>query len=102
MNLQEIGKEFLETLKLSAAELGREIQDDGNELQAYVEQRLPLLTMAMAEPGFMEVMEVEGNNLLMKAGLLAVDRADAIDARMRDMAMGALQMAVRTAVTGGV
>lgn len=102
MDVKQIGEQFLETLKLSAVEMGRELKDDGQELQAYIEQRLPLVAMAITEPGFMEVMEVEGNNLLLKAGLVAVDRADAVDQRMRDMAMGALQMAVRAAVTGGV
>jgi hypothetical protein len=74
-----------------------EMKDDGQEILDYMSQRLPLVAMAIAEPGFMEILEVEANNLLLKSSLLAVDRADSIDSRLRDMVTGALQMAVRVA-----
>ena len=98
MDISQISQGLLDSVKLQATEIGMEMKGDSKEVQDYIEQRLPLVAMAISEPGFMEILKVEANNLLLKSSLLAVDRADAIDSRLRDMATGALHMAVRVAI----
>lgn len=101
MNARQLGEDMLMVLKDNAKALGVELEGDRDELVAYLEARLPQVALAVSEPGFMEVLQVEANSLMLKAGLMAVNRADAIDERMKDIAYGALNMAIRTAATGG-
>lgn len=102
MDARALGHELLATLRTQAEEVALEVRGDGQEILDWLEVRLPQVAMAVTEPGFMEVLEVETNSLLLKSGLMAVNRADALDARLKDMAMGALHMALRAAATGGV
>ena len=97
MSINETSQQLIDSLKLQAESFGQEMKGDNQEIVLYLNQRLPLVAMAISEPGFMEILEVESNNLLLKASLLAVDRADSIDSRLKDMLMGAMQMALRAA-----
>lgn len=102
MDNRQLAHELLESLRVHAKEMELEVRADGQLMLDYLEVRLPQVALAVSEPGFMEVLEVETNSLLMKAGLMAVNRADAFDARLKDMAMGAMHMALRAAATGAL
>ena len=98
MASNEASQDLIDSLKLQAAAFGQEMKGSNEEMVLYLNKRLPMVAMAVSEPGFMEILEVESNNLLLKASLVAVDRADSIDSRLKDMLMGAMQMAIRASV----
>lgn len=83
---------FLEMLKQHGKELGEELKGDLTSVQDYVAARMANLSIAVAEPGFPEVLKAERDNVALKVASRSVMRADALDARLLAFISGALSM----------
>jgi len=90
--LEQIWTEVLAALRAQAEELGEELGAAVDEAGAYAAARTHHLSMMLnnGEPGFAEAVIVERDNVALKAGLLAVNRADSVDARFHSVLGGML------------
>lgn len=98
--LEQIWNELIEQLRTEAAALGEELGEAVEDAAAYAAERTRHLAniLASGEPGFGEAVTVERDNVALKAGLLAVDRADALDERFKSTMAGMMD-ALATALS---
>ncbi len=90
-----IKDEFGKLLSESAARLGRGLSDSTENIKAYAEERMLHLSTIIDEPGYAEVLLAERDNVALRAGMAAVDAADAADAELRGAILGALAIGAR-------
>ena len=87
-------KHELEALLTDAiAETGASLQQGAAELAAYAAERAAHLATLVDDPGFQEAVRAERDAVALKAGITAVQQADAADARIVGVIQGALALA---------
>lgn len=99
MDLNQLWSEFLNQLSAEAEAAGRDALDAGTDVAEYAAQRAEHL--AQFEPGntpnYGELVEAELRNVGMRAGIVAAEQGDAVDARINGILQGALQFAANAA-----
>lgn len=88
-------QDFKELLERTLQETGAELDQAVDEVALYMADRTAHLSTLVGQPGFQEAVIAERDNVAMFAGLLAVDLADATDARIVGVIQGALAMAAK-------
>ena len=84
----------LEQLLIAAAErLGRTLES--SDLRNYISERMLHLSNIVAEPGYMEALIAERDNVALQAGLELVDAADAADRELIGLISGGLALGAR-------
>lgn len=94
-NADTMARDFVELLRQNAVETGRELASDLDEIRVYTASRMAHLAAIAGEPGFREALVAERDNVALKAAGRAINRADAVDARLVGMVEGALGIASR-------
>ena len=92
MNLAE---EFTRTLRETAWRLGVELNTNLDEVQAYAAEQMAALALTVDEPGYSDILEAAGLNVILKAAGEAVESADAIDRELYGTVIGLLGMGAR-------
>lgn len=75
------------------AETGVSLQVGAAELAAYAAERSAHLATLVGDPGFMLAVRAERDAVSLRAGITAVQQADAADARIVGVIQGALSFA---------
>ncbi len=88
----DIQEEFRKLLGDAAAETGREFAVTKDELATYMHERALHLSTIVGEPGYDQAVRAERNNVALRAGIIASDAADAVDARLLGLLGGALRI----------
>jgi hypothetical protein len=78
----DIKTQLIDLFKNAAAETGQQLRFDSANLAAYTAERAAWLATLAGQPGFDEAMIAERDNALLRAGIAAVDNADALDNRI--------------------
>ena len=94
----DIGKELVDLLKDELELTGRCLKGGGLNLSRYVADRAKHLSKIIGQPGFDLALEAERDNVMAKATMQLVDEADAADARLLNLLLGALTLAARLLV----
>jgi len=76
-----------------AEQTGRSLGNDAKVIGAYAAQRAAVLATLVDQPGFEDAVLAERDNVVIKAGIAATKRGDAIDQRL----IGIIQGTLRTA-----
>jgi len=92
MSLQNDFKELLED---ALEETGVEVEKNLDEVSEYAAARAQHLSTIVGEPGFMQAVRAERDNVAIEAGLATVDTAEAVDARIRGVLQGALSIGAK-------
>lgn len=94
---KQAADEFVNVVAESAKRLGRTLKGNLDEVRAYAAERMQKLAQiaAAGEPGYAEALVDARDNLMLKAGLEAIDGADAWDAELWGTAGGALALGAR-------
>ena len=79
-------------LKNALRETGRDAQANLDEVRVYTAQRLIHLATCVGQPGYEEALVAEKDNVLLKAGIAAVNVADAADAKIIGIVVGAMSV----------
>lgn len=93
MNPENLNLEDL--LKNSAEELGLEIKGGAKALAAYAAERTSYLSLLVGQPGFEQAVVAERANVALRAGILAIDTADAAQSRFIGVIQGALSIGAK-------
>lgn len=83
-----VGEEFERLLTEAGQRLGKQIVTTG--LREYAHERMLHLANIVDQPGYLEALEAERDNMILKAGIGAVNMADAADAEIIGIISGAL------------
>ena len=94
--LQRIGEEILALISQQAIWVGEDLVEDLESVASYAGARARLLAIGVNEPGFDQAVRAERDSLLLMAAVRSTDRADEVDARVRDVAERALRLAAVT------
>lgn len=94
-DINQIGQDFIDLLKRNAAEVGLELKGDLQAIADYAAARAQHLSESVGEPGFDEALVAERDNVILFSASTAIDRADAVDARILGLVEGALAMGAR-------
>ena len=97
----DLVQEFTTLLQTEAAELGVSLGAAADEVAIYTEERLTHLASIVGEPGYMEAVKAEQDNILLFALARSIDEADAADARLMGIVRGSLAIGVRALVMAG-
>lgn len=97
MNLAD---EFLNLITDEANTLGRELSVDLQELREYAAERMLHLSTIVGEPGYMEAVRAERDNVALKAGLVLTEQADQYDSILVGTIGGALGIAAKAIAAG--
>ena len=100
MSASKASNEFMDSLKASLKETGRKIDVDLEEVRVYAASQMTQLALAVGEPGYDRAVIAARDNVAMKAGLLAVAHADAIDSRIVGVIQGSLFVGARILAGG--
>lgn len=76
-----------------ATETGKSLAQSAGDLATYTAERAQHLAGIYSEPGFREAVIAERDNVALKAGIAAVDEADALDQRFLGLIDGILSTA---------
>lgn len=68
------------------------VVDNVEHVARYAAERAAHLASIIGEPGYAEAVEIEVQNVALRAGISAVDSADAADAQIVGIITGALKM----------
>lgn len=82
----ELSAMLIEQLKAT----GSSLKDDLDSVRAYAAERMAHLATCVGQPGYLEAVEAEAQNVAMEAAARAIDQADAADARAVAIIQGAL------------
>ena len=91
--MEQAWEAFIEMARAQADELGLDLVAAGQDVAEYAAARAAHLATLIGQPGFSMAMRAEADNVILKAGILAVDQGDAADRRIKDTISGALGMA---------
>lgn len=101
--MDTIGGDFLDLVVNAAKETGVELATDASEIAAYAADRSRHLSSIVGQEGFREALIAERDNVALKAGIAAVDAAEAADRRILGVLEGGLSLGARAlAGIGGV
>lgn len=100
--LQALANNVVEQADASAQRLGVKLVADREMIRAYARSRLAHLSDVLYrnEPGYGEVLAIEGSNVGMEALGRALDTADVVDRELLGTIIGALGTAARIAAGG--
>lgn len=90
---QQVTDAFLRLLEQAAKDTGADLADKSAKLADYAAARAAHLATLVDDPNFADVVIVERDNILLQAGISAVNAGDAVDTRIRSVVQGALTMA---------
>lgn len=93
--LRLLGADIVAQIQAEAGKLGKELNADLESVALYAGERADHLSLAIGEPGFQAGLRAERDNVLLRAALTAVSRADQIDARILAVAQGSIALAAR-------
>lgn len=71
------------------------------EIAAYAAERADSLALAVGEPGYDEALIAARDSVALKAGIVAVDEADEVDANILGLIAGLLAFAARSIASLG-
>lgn len=94
----DVGKELGDALAGAASRLGKSLQGNMDELRTYAAERMLHLSTLIGQPGYQEALVAERDNVVLKAGLLAVEGADAADAELVGVITGAMAVGARALI----
>lgn len=94
-----IVEEFKLTLQAASKRLGRHLTEDMNQVGHYAGVRMQFLATIVDEPGFALALVAERDSVAIRAGISTVDAADAADAELRGVILGALAIGARALAT---
>lgn len=95
MDTQVVVDEFTDQLRVLARETGRDLGSGSARLNAYAGERIEHLSRIAGEPGFEEAVRAEAHNIMLEAGMLAVEAADRADERVRLAVQATVRFAAR-------
>ena len=90
---QQVTDAFLRLLEQAAKDTGADLAGKSAELADYAASRAAHLASLVDDPQFSSVLVVERDNIVLRAGISAVNAGDAVDTRIRSIVQGALTMA---------
>lgn len=90
-----IAEEFADQLQEAGNRLGKSFQASSEEIREYAAARLLHLSALVGQAGYMEALIAERDNVALKVGILAVDRADEADREIIGFIGGALAIGAR-------
>lgn len=82
-------------LEESAKELGLEIKGGAQALAVYAAERTSYLSLLVGQPGFEQAVVAERANVALRAGIAAIDTADAAQSRFLGVIQGALSIGAK-------
>ncbi len=91
----DFGEDFKALLKDAFDEAGKELRIDLNALALYAQERAAHLATLAGQPGFELALRAERDNVTLRAGIAAVEQADATDQRIVGLIHGALGIAAK-------
>lgn len=96
---QTYASQLTDLLKANALAEGAELKGDLQAAELYTANTiLPQLSLALAQPGYQEALVAARDDVALKYAGLAVDAADALDARIVGIVQGALGIASRALI----
>ena len=93
--------DFMDSLKASLAETGRDLGADLDKVRAKAAEQMAMLALSAGEPGYGRAVIAARDNVAMAAGLAAVRDADAADARIIGVIQGSLFFGAKVIAGGG-
>jgi hypothetical protein len=94
--MTDYSEDLVDALKATANRLGKHLPDNMlAKLRAYAAQRMEHLAQIVGQPGFEQAVEAEAQNVGMMGSIQAVSAADAVDAELKGIIVGALTVAAR-------
>ena len=90
-----IDMEFRRLLEGVGDRLGRQFAGDLDDVQAYASERMLHLSAILDQPGYGEALVAERDNVALRAGIAAVETADAVDREVLGTIAGALAIGAR-------
>lgn len=97
-SLDTIKNDFAAMLIEQLKSAGSSLKDDLEAVRAYAAERMAHLAKCVGEPGYLEAVKAEAQNVAMEAAARAIDQADATDARLLGIIQGALAIASKALV----
>lgn len=91
--MSSVADEFVLLIQSAAKELGKSV--NASRVRALAENKMVQLAAAVGQPGYDQALIAARNTVAMELGLEAVSVADAADAQLRGVIMGALSMGAR-------
>jgi len=82
-------------LSTSAEELGLELEGTARDLAVYAAERTAYLSTLVGQPGFEQAVVAERANVALRAGIAAIDSADAAQSRFLGVIQGALSIGAK-------
>lgn len=90
IDFNAMGQALVDLLKQNAVDLGIELKGDLKGAADVAATKMQELQAALGEPGYNRALEAAADSVVCKLADRAIDRGDAIDARLQAMAQGAL------------
>lgn len=94
-SLERIGEDLVGLIVDQAREVGQAVADDLDAVALYASQRADHLSLVLAsgEPGFEDALVAERDNVVLRAAVASVERADDLDSRILTVASRAIRIA---------
>jgi uncharacterized YccA/Bax inhibitor family protein len=93
--MSKVADDFVALIKDQAAEIGRDLGDNLEEVRQYAASRMLHLSAIIEQPGYLEAVRAERDNVALKLGLAAVAVGDAADQRLIGAIGGAIALGAR-------
>lgn len=94
-NLDTIKNELAAMVIDQAKGAGVELKADLDGVRAYAAERMTHLSSCVGQPGYIEAVQAEAQNVAMEAAIRAIDQADSADARLVAIVQGALAVGAK-------
>ena len=91
----ELATDIESLLRGIATSAGKQIEADAASLRQYIAEQMIMLSAATGQPGFEEALEASKDSVLLRAGILAVNSADATDAAIVSVIVAGLTTGAR-------
>lgn len=92
--------DFMGVLEDTLKETGRELRVSVADLRQRAGEQMALLALAAGEPGYERAVVAARDNVLLLAGIEAVEHADAVDSRIIGVVQAGLFMGARVLAAG--
>lgn len=93
--MRKLGSDFGVLIKEQAKDCALDMKVDAEIVGKYAAARAFHLSTIINEPGFMEALKAERDNVALRAAMATVDNADKIDERLKATIHGGLAIAAR-------
>lgn len=87
--------DFMNVLQGTLKETGRELQVSVSDLRQRAGEQMAILALAVGEPGYERAVVAARDNVLLLAGIDAVEHADAVDSRIIGVVQAGLFMGAK-------